>query len=710
MINKKTATGSRMIRSTGILVLLIIISLSLLVQMSPQENKSDKEMAQLQRKWLGIESWQANYSETFTSKKTWEIRPGITIVTEVHNIGGGHYVLNEKQGGVGNYTEWYGYGSGHYSSTTTVTLKAMVDGTQITVTEITRSIGSGKIGNRSDEKYGASLDIDALTGTYGAGFDFPNTEKTTLTRRVDGIPTSYEGVSKLPQGLREIFLPLAMRAEDWATYDGDINGTSPMVGGIAGIPLFGDMDEPKEYELPKSGLSLKGTYTGKYMSKTWSLRPGGKGKELVLAKCDPDWLPEEKNSIKIAVKGDGWYGEEVKIRFTLFEVTSEPGTCMNSKDESKEPDLDFYHPDNSESKFSSIERTEDGFVVETAKPEKNITINVASRDFGAWGKLKAEAGYEGLWQPVLTEDGKDHIIIPVDESGGKANHIADRFEKDMALDAGVDPKLDEEGPEKRGDGLSAYEEYRGFFIGRGNPHHRTNPKEPDLFIYPDTRRLGQYLREIQDRFPANVKVHLIQEDQAKYHMAINPNNNLHNLVIQHGLWIVERNIENPGVVGRMYGSFGSPKTCFYVAVDFPEFKAVGLNKKKYFFNTIVHELFHGLNVRHHGPSHRPVLEYGETVHLDHDVGLNLPVAAYNGVCSGDVGCVMSYGSACYYEESPGRLALNDFGWPRFFVETNDRKIYSHLCSEKTGTGAGENFQLGPAKVGICIKAVQIADK
>ena len=222
--------------------------------------------------------------------------------------------------------------------------------------------------------------------------------------------------------------------------------------------------------------------------------------------------------------------------------------------------------------------------------------------------------------------------------------------------------------------------------------------------------MEQYLREIQGSFPAGIKVHLIEEDQYKYHMAINANNNLHNLVIQHGLWIVERNLVKPGVVGRMFGDFGSPKLCMFAAIDINEHYKQGLGKKRYIYNTIVHEIFHALNVRHHGWTHKLVKAYRNTTQIAPGVTDEGTVALYNGVSSGDVSCVMSYGIALYYEESPGRIALYEDGWPKFFQFTIDKKKYSHLCSQKTGTGDGESFQLGPAERGECIKAVQISDK
>lgn len=707
-------------RKTGLInsaIILFVLAVTIILLIAPpfksqifaQEYNSDKEMARLQKKWFGVKSWQGDYKETYRSSKEWEISPGIKIFTVVETKAQGHYVLDEKQGGVGNITEWYGYGNGNYNSTTTVTLKATVEGKEISVVEIIRSEGSGTIGNRAEEMYGASLDIDALTGTYGVGFELSEGQSTTLTRKVKGLPTSSKEIAKLPPGLRDIFLPLALKAEDWSFYNGDISNTSPMIGGMGGIPLFGDMDEPKEYQLPESGLTLQGSYHGKYISKTWSLMPSGKGKTLILTKCDSSWLPEDNNSVKITVKGDGLYGEAVKIRFTLFEITKEPGTCLNSKDENKNPDLDFFHPDNSESKFSTIHSTKEGFVAETAKAVKNMTITVASRDFGAWGKLKAEAGFEGLWQPILTEEGKSYITIPLDESGGRENQIADKFETDKKLDAGVDPRLDKECIENRGDGLSAYEEYRGFLIGRGNRHHRTNPKEPDLFICPETQRLRQLLREIHYNFPAGIKVHLIQHDQYKNSLEINPNNNLYNVVLQHGLWLVELDLPG-GVWGETVGECDSPKSCEYASIDIEQHRNYHPYKKKYLYNTIVHEIMHGISLEHHGGDHMYISQEADFYVEEPHGAYRHPMALYNGASSGDIRCVMSYPTSMYYQDAPEHIAVDDQGRPRVFIDTIDKVRYNFLCSQKNGTGAGENLQLGPAEKGECVKSIQISDK
>lgn len=711
---KRFFRKSRLIRATVILLMFsgtifFLIFAPSKLQLMAQETKSEKEIARLVKKWFGIESWVADYNETYKFSKTWSPQPGITITSETEATTSGHYVLDEKQGGDGTITEWYGYGSGNYSKVTTVTLSASLDGNKLSVVEVIRTQASGTIGSASDYQYGASLEIDVFSGGYGAGFGAPDEGETTLTRSVTGLPTDYDDIAKLPLPLRAYFLPIARKAEDWATFNGNINDTAPLVVGLVGMQLMPDMNEPKEYPLPKSGFALKGSYHSKYTSKTWSLVPSGKGKALILTKCGRNWLPEDKNSVEIKVKGDGLNGEEVKIRFTLFEVTREPGTCLNSQDEKKDPDLDFFHPDNRQGNFNAIEQTKDSFIIETSKRVKNSAVVISSRDFGAWGKLKAEAELGGMWLPIQTEDGSSYITIPFDESGGKENQIADKFEQDNDLIAGTEPLLDEEGPGKRGDGLSAYEEYRGFLIGRGNAHHRTNPMEPDLFIRPETRKLERYLREIQNKFPADIQIHLIEKDQYKSLMQINPNKNLHNLVLQHGVRLVERDLD-PGVLGMMFGLFGSPGTCLYVALDFPAHKKADLMGRNNLYASIVHEICHALNVRHHGPGHRTVNMEGRPYQKGQDSGFKYSVARYNGVCSGDVRCPMNYGTAIYYEESPGVIAMEEWDFPRFFINTTDKQNYSFLCSQKADTGAGRNLQLGPAERGECIKAVQIADK
>jgi hypothetical protein len=83
------------------------------------------------------------------------------------------------------------------------------------------------------------------------------------------------------------------------------------------------------------------------------------------------------------------------------------------------------------------------------------------------------------------EKGKDKpdkffIKIPIDDN---RNYISDAWE----YDEGKDPKEDEDDEPYslyKGDGLSRYDEYRGFFVKGG--YKRLNPGKKDIFVFDQT--------------------------------------------------------------------------------------------------------------------------------------------------------------------------------------------------------------------------------
>ncbi len=332
----------------SVIVILILIAVIHLGQPVESNNPSNKELKKLADKWLTVKSWTASYNETYTSEKTWEMRPGVVMKTSVKNIYSGSFTLDSLDSDGQFYGEWYGFGSGSSTMDQIVTMTSSIEGGEIVITEHTHSEASGTIGDPSRNEYGefwgGSLMIDAYSGTYSVGLGGPEDEGTaTLTRTVTGLPTDYSSLEDLPEGMREIFLPMGQVAEKWATYEGPLeDARGIMVGGLAGFELFPDMDEPKEYPLPKSGMQLKDSYSGKNGIKSWSLSPGEKAIPLVLEKADKDWIPnpEEQKPVTIKVTGDGFNGVKGKIRFTLYEVTNEKGFCLNSG-ESEDFDLEF---------------------------------------------------------------------------------------------------------------------------------------------------------------------------------------------------------------------------------------------------------------------------------------------------------------------------------------------------------------------------------
>ena len=703
---------STILKSVQIVILFVLVSFSAL--QSGQDEPSEKELQKLREKWLTVKSWSASYKEYYHTEKTWEMSPGLTMKTSIHSTISGTYKLEKQIEDGYSEEEWYGYGNGSSVMDQTVVMTSELPDGTIIITEKTHTASNGAIGipskNEYGEYWGGYLSIDIYSGTYGVSFGGPENGKATFSRTVQGLPTDYSSLEDLPQGMREIFVPLGEKAEEWATYSGPLEDAQGiMAGGLAGFELFPDMDEPKEYELPKSGMQLKGSYSGKSITKSWSISPGGENELLALEKTPKEWMPNPKTekATTIMVTGDGLNGEKVKIRFTLYEVTNETGTCLNSQDDNTELDLQF-DPAAGSTKFKEPIETEDGWIIETADKVLNASAGVFALDWGACGKLKAEMEIdedEDVWGPIYCAEGEGYITIPLDERGGIENHIADQFEINYSLTEGIQTMQDDEGSMKRGDGLTAYEEYRGFMIeadgGDGAFHINTDPeKYINVFVYPDGD--GKINSIIFDGEVINNEIMItIIDSEADYVSStvrkINPNRGDWSVCDQHGLRLMDKNLE-PRVLGeaKVAEPYG-PKNTEYVAIDLNKLNTTNIK------STTIHEIMHGSGVHHHGK---------ENAVLDNRSfpGKVKTVALWNGINAGDIGCVMQYGWANWYYLKNGGLAESPPGYAIKFQNTTGKIIWNYLCNSKEGTGNLKSNQLGPAEDGNCLSQVRVTDE
>ena len=116
-------------------------------------------------------------------------------------------------------------------------------------------------------------------------------------------------------------------------------------------------------------------------------------------------------------------------------------------------------------------------------------------DYGAVGRLRAFVRSEecGDWQPVpitFYPDTREFIAIPMDEDN---NLMADAVEEYHGRQSGADDDAEPKGNGMAGDGLTVFEEYRGFLTSFGecvyrnfDSHVRTKPTVKDLFVHtPD---------------------------------------------------------------------------------------------------------------------------------------------------------------------------------------------------------------------------------
>ncbi|MCK5280671.1 MAG: hypothetical protein KAK04_19095 [Cyclobacteriaceae bacterium] len=690
---------------SSIIVPILILVVFIGQQVNPPE-PTQKELQKLEEKWWTVKSWSASYNEDYHTEKTWELRPGVTIKTTVKSTISGTYTLDVIEPDGQSFGDWYGYGNGSSTMDQTVITKSEGPDGTITITEKTHTVSSGAIGipskNEYGEFWGGGLSIDIYNGTYSFGLGGPEADgKSTFTRTVEGLPTDYSDLEKLPEGMREIFVPLGDKAEEWANYSGPLEDAPGItVGGLAGFELFPDMDEPREYKLPKSGTQLKGSYSGKSITKSWTISPGGENELLVLEKAPKEWAPDPKTekAATIKVTGDGLNGEKVKIRFTLYEVTKEKGICLNSQDDNTELDLQF-DTGGGKTRFKEPVKTEDGWIIETSNKVMNVSIDVIPLDWGAWGKLKAEMEIdEGEWRMIYCKEGESYITIPLDERGGIENHIADQFEIDNGLTEGIQTMQDDEGSKNRGDGLTAYEEYRGFMIGGDyyGMHITTEPeKYMNLFVHP---RDWQVMNIIDDGTVINneIKINILLYDTDfvnQFERNINPNRGEWTVCKQHGLRLIHSNLD-PFVLGETVGVEPfTPKDTEYCAIDINQLDTTNV------LATTIHELMHGSGVDHHGKDNEDIPIPPDTTARS--------FALWNGINAGDITCVMQYGWGTYYKRKDGSIARDRSYNLIPFIRTENKIIFNNLCDSKV---TNKHPQLGPAENGNCLNQVRVTDE
>jgi hypothetical protein len=218
--------------------------------------------------------------------------------------------------------------------------------------------------------------------------------------------------------------------------------------------------------------------------------------KVELQEIDRKLLPEEGNSVTATVSVTGDEPADA-FRFTLYDVSKEPGTCCNSDDQNKDPDLSFApgQPDWDVAALVALAPLVPGAggggggeqcVATCDKEGKSATIQIACHDWGAWGKLKAQAKIKGEWEPAkVAGSGLDYVRIPYDDDD---DHIADSWQADNGVaDKAPTDDCDKAPTDQTndGDGLSAYECYRGFNVldaAGGLVHVRLDPRRKVLFV------------------------------------------------------------------------------------------------------------------------------------------------------------------------------------------------------------------------------------
>jgi hypothetical protein len=461
-----------------------------------------------------------------------------------------------------------------------------------------------------------------------------------------------------------------------------------------------------------------------------------------------DWTPAENNSVQVVSelkykKGDKWepaFAHMCRIHFVeLLNVSEEKGVCLNDPEKEKanqcrdlqlktETEQEAYDAGKMVKEKCTL--TDQWQKARTVKPERSYSINVYSLDFGSYGFIRSLAKLSKSTVEAAPGILYEYISIPWTDETVKHLHAVRRDKAKMYSDNRVtipydidenqipdagwmtfnnitvpDPlhkNADEDetprGDGFNGDGLTNYEEYRGFktlqlkvevtggtAVQVWEPEHaRTNHMTKNIFIH-NRNRLDISLYKTA----TGLEVFEISEPQYQSNkirvVNFNFNPNTH-VADQKGLYLYDGG-SRPGLLGKAWSSTGTPTIPNFEdsIVIYTNNIAVHVNKVNKEIDeanerrerekkgsgtlknllladkqktVIAHELCHGNNVCHHG-------EGDESVEYDNQTR--------NPLRSGNISCIMRYDN--HRKEGSG--------WYIGYAPETPGTI---LCTSQAGTG------------------------
>lgn len=391
-----------------------------------------------------------------------------------------------------------------------------------------------------------------------------------------------------------------------------------------------------EGDLPQAGMTITGgtrqvpcnaplVLAGRPMAVSWTLEPW-KEEDLPELWVEPqdefdNWVPvgnlkdpeQPGNTITVKAwvrepetpKGQPPKKHKARIQFSLPEVSQEPGVCMNWPPASSVKIGDGLRILEEENR-GTLEVKASVYAQTPGLVEKTQVV-LSVFDYGAWGRLKVTAQDDQGHDLTVRVRGKEgsELKIPVDDND---NHIADAWEKAKGVSGKPADADDETGPEGNhhdGDGLTLYEEYRGFAV-KGQ-HFSSNPLRKDLFICDNTdaKVAGPGIKLFEKA--SQINVHEVNyKEIGSSSRIINANHaQAPHAVDQHGLLIEDgpKGASPQQVPVSNDAPFGSPKHTLFVQLPVgPKYKSGDP------LVDVAHEIGHAVGLQHHGDDAlRPVL-------------------------------------------------------------------------------------------------------
>ena len=343
--------------------------------------------------------------------------------------------------------------------------------------------------------------------------------------------------------------------------------------------------------------------------------------------------------------------------FELENVSRQPGYCMNAEIDDdtlaairERPGMRGYGQEDPDWFLEASER--DYHIQRLAQKVvgkdavSNAVMTAVSLDAGAFGRIRGYMVVDGVPYQARIKDSSGYFLdLPLDDWPN--NHIADAAEQNEAFTADEDLDDTPIGNGDGGDGLTAYEEYRGFMVA-GGAHVRTDPGTKTIFVlnryghyWLAYRTLGLESYDIEEdqlppvnrrKKPGYINYYYDNDDGAAVH-------------VQDQYVVI---IEESEMPYRRYGADGlciglhPPSEKYHSVYILPEYMIqqiaayhTDVTYDQYLQRLIDHELGHRIGIDHHGN-----IDMEDFV--DSEGGSWNWVAVEGGEHSGDLGCVMRY--------------------------------------------------------------------
>lgn len=326
-----------------------------------------------------------------------------------------------------------------------------------------------------------------------------------------------------------------------------------------------------------------------------------------------------------------------KVTFQLVDVSHVPGVAMNwpaSDLATADPDLTF-EPSQQPGCNTVIETCtfDDPVTVEVVMPTlpataEPVRLFLSPHDWGGWGTLHVTAEVSGL-SPIVghmltvSDPNNPDILIPQRQP---SSVIADSWKNTHHIPLGTSDLDDSEtnpvGDSHAGDGLTLWEEYRGFYMGcsgnqqapgpegtKGCQHAEGDPTTKDLFVAVTDVPADEGIALFQFGSGLNVHFHRLTTDEmgpnnGSLYRVINFNHSggphvadEHALVMQMGP-ATGKCITVPNFVNTSGRQGLLPREVDHIEIDLT-LKGQDSTNDNY-AGCIAHELAHAVGAYHHG--------------------------------------------------------------------------------------------------------------